>query len=482
MVFIEITVVPVTLPTLMRALNLSELGLQWVVNAYTLALSALLLAGGKCADIFGKRRMFCAGLATFALSSALCGMSPNSWWMIAGRVLQGAGGALMLPATMSIILDTFHHEERGRALGIYVSIGSFFLAIGPFLGGVITQYLSWRYVFWINLPIATFGYIMALNLIPKSVKHKEPFDVKGFTLLSAGIFATVFAIMQAQEWGILSPKTLLIFFSGLSLIAYLIYKEKRVEKPLLDFSLFKYRSFTVTGICIFLNQMMIMVTVFWTIYFQTALGFSPAKAGIYSFFSNIPNLFAGLLAGHIVDKYGPRIPIALGFFISLFSFTWFVFHTGSPSLISLLPALIPLGFGITFVFTPSFVAMMRDVPPQKRGVATGINSTLRQTSASIGLAIFGSLFFSLQESSFSKQLNGLPLPKHVDPNQFDGLLEHSQLSINTLQQLPIDLVSQIKTIFLQSYLHAFSNINLVAALIAVVGLGTAYFSMKSKST
>ncbi len=324
MIFIDITVLPVVLPTLQRQLQLHDLGLQWVLNAYTLSLAVLVLAGGKLGDMWGLKKAFCVGIFIFAGASAMCGLSDTEAWLIFSRALQGVGGAFLLPATQGIIISHFPPHQRGKALGLFVSIGAIFLALGPLIGGFLTSYLSWRYVFWINLPIASIGILLALYSIPPMQGKKQAFDYRGFFILSCAIASAVVALMQAQNWGWSSPMTITLLCIGACSLWFLFKRKHKPHASILDFELMGKKSFIASATSIFCNQFIVMAAVFWTIYFQNILGFSPSKAGVYSFLANLPVLIAAPIGGYLVDKCGPRLPVMSGFGLVFFALAWFL--------------------------------------------------------------------------------------------------------------------------------------------------------------
>ena len=404
MIFIDISVLPVALPTIQRDLNISELGLQWIVNAYTLALTIFLMAGGRFGDRFGHRKIFSWGLLFFALGSALCGLSYYQWWFITSRMIQGVGGAMIIPTSAAIIFNAFPPEQRGKAMGLYVSIGSVFLAIGPFIGGVFTQYLIWRLVFWINLPIAAIGFLLTLFSVPKSEPHHRYFDVVGFLTSSIGITAIVVALMETKNWGWFSPWTIGLGAVGLFLLFLLWKIDRKIEDPYIPFSLFKGRNFIGCNLAIFCVQFLIMVTVFWAIYFQNVFHYTPAEAGALSLVSNLPVMFAAPLGGHLMDKRGPLAPLIIGFIFIAGALFWFLQNLETHSTLILLSAILPFGFGIPFVLTPGFTTAMAEVSPERRGLATGTISMLRQFGATLGLAVLGTVFLNVQGGQFAEEL------------------------------------------------------------------------------
>lgn len=480
MIFVDITVLPVVLPTLQRDMQISDLGLQWVINAYTLALAVFVLIGGKLGDILGLRKTFCIGVLSFAAASAMCGLSTAEWWMIFSRALQGIGASLLLPATQAILISNFPPHQRGKALGLFVSIGSIFLALGPLIGGSLTTYLSWHYVFWINLPIAGIGLMLTYYAVPYMRGTKHALDIRGFLILALGIASFVIALMQAQIWGWFSPITLGLLLIGVSSLVILFRRKHKPHASVIDFELIKKKSFIASASSIFANQFIIMVTVFWAIYFQNILGFSASKAGVYAFLANIPVLLAAPLGGYLVDKLGPRIPVMAGFSLILFSLSWLVAYQRQESIALLMPTLFTFGFGVCMIFTPCFVAMMNDVPAEKRGVISGITAALRQFSSSLGLAIFGTIYSTIYLGHLSVSLRANPDTQSLSSAQFEGLLSKSPEAVRIVHQLPAPEAHYVLQSAKAAFLDAFASMNLTAAIVAFISILIAWRLLKNK--
>jgi EmrB/QacA subfamily drug resistance transporter len=480
MIFVDITVLPVVLPTLQRELSISDLGLQWVINAYTLVLAVLVLAGGKLGDRWGLKKAFCWGVAIFALASALCGLSYSATWMIVNRCLQGVGGAFLLPATQAIIISHFPPHQRGKALGLYVSIGSIFLALGPLIGGALTTYLSWHYVFWINIPIAFLGFILACVSVPSMAGKRESFDARGFLILALGITSFVFALMQVQAWGWGSLRISLLFMIGLFSFALLFKRKHKPHASILDFEVIRTNPFIASSSCIFCNQILIMATVFWAIYFQNILGFSPSKAGLFAFMANLPVLFAAPLGGFLVDRYGPRMPVMIGFGIVCFSLGWFTLFMRHESVAILSPTLLLFGFGVSMIFTPCYVGLMNEVPAEKRGAVSGITSMLRQFSSTMGLALFGTFYSSIYFKKFGQALHANESTLSFTPDAFEGLLSKTPAAMQSMDQLPPDAALYVFHSAKSAFLDAFFSINLTAALVALAGIFLAWRLLKHR--
>lgn len=480
MIFIDVTVLPVALPTIQRSLALSELGMQWIVNAYILVLSIFLLAGGRIADHVGHRKIFCFGLVLFAVSSALCGLSYSEWWFIVGRSLQGVGGALLIPSSSAINYNAFPPRQRGKAMGLYVSIGSIFLALGPFIGGLFSQYFTWRLVFWINLPIAIVGLILTLIIVPKSKGKPNHFDWMGFITFSLGISAIVVAVMQAKSLGWVSYWTIGLIVFGCFLLFLLWKLDRDVKDPYIDFSLFRNRTFAgaITGI--FCTQFILMVTVFWAIYFQNVLGFTPTQAGALSLLSNLPIMIAAPLGGHLLDKKGPRIPIAIGFCLIIGSLIWFLQNLEVKNIWVLLSIFIPFGFGIPFIFTPSYATSMGEQPPERRGLVSGTVSTVRQLGGTLGLAILGTAFLDYQVGDFAKHLKRNVDTENLPAKDFEGLLSKTPEALDTLGKLSDQSQTFVEQIYLHSYVRGFWVMNCLAVIVAIIGLIIVMLLIKRK--
>ncbi|MBS0629894.1 MAG: MFS transporter [Verrucomicrobia bacterium] len=481
MIFIDITVLPVTLPTLERTLHMTPIGLQWIINAYTLALTVFVMAAGRFGDRYGHRRIFCWGLLLFSIGSTLCGASYSEWWFISSRTIQGIGAAMLVPTSSALLFNCFPAHQRGRALGLYVSIGSVFLSLGPVVGGLFTQYLSWRYVFWINIPIAIIGLILTLWVVPKREGHRCPFDLLGFLTSSLGITSIVIGIMEAKEWGWLSPLTIGLVGFGIVLIFLLLLIDRQVHDPYIDLSLFKDRNFTGAISTVFITQFFLMVTVFWAVYFQTVLEFSPAKAGLISLISNLPVIFAAPLGGHLLDRHGPRLPISIGFTLIIFGLFWFLHNLDSRNVGIILTAVVPFGCGVPLIFTPSFTTALGEVAPQKRGLASGTATMLRQLGATLGLAIMGSLFLTIENGQFSQDLQRHTSTATINPNQFQGLLAKTPQAIAALQKLPTQAQGYVNQIAISSNLKGYWAITTFALVSAMIGLCVALWLIKKKT-
>lgn len=386
MIFMDQTILPVALPAIERDFGASATSLQWTVNSYLLAWTVFVLLGGKIGDRIGHKKIYIWGTIFFALFSVLCSLSTNVEFLVAARALQGIAGAVIVPAQSALISVHFPARARGRASGIIVSVGSLFLILGPMLGGMLTTWLSWQWIFWINLPIAILGIIMIQTLLPPSVKKTGKIDWLGFVFFAFfASFATIY-FMQATSWGFVDQKSVFCaIFAAISLILAL-RREKKTAHPFLELNLFKNPTFTAINITISITAFILMITVFRTIYTVKILGYSPINTGFIISLTSLPTFFFSYIGGFLSDKISPKLPIALGYFCLIISFFW-LGVTPTPSLIMYLLPLFLFGMGLPLIFTPSYSMAMTALPKEKLGIGFGIVSMLRSFAGTMGLAL-----------------------------------------------------------------------------------------------
>ena len=403
LVFLDQTVMPVALPTIERELGFSPVGLMWVINAYVLCLAALMVVGGRLYDLFGMRRTYEWGFFLFALGSLIAAMSFIPFILILGRVVQGIGGALMMPTTGAILIETFPPGVRGKALGINSAISSVFLILGPLIGGFFTEYLSWRYIFWINLPLIAAGMWLGRRSLPKGEVKDQRLHYQGALLFAGAVVALVTALMEGEKWGWTNIWTLVGIALFVLLFALFILSNRKAKHPLLDFSLFANPLFRGANICILTTQFILMVNVLWAIYFQEGLSFSPAEAGVLMLVATAPVMFVSPLAGHLFDRIGTKIPVTIGFALLSFSLLWLASHAPFTTLTPMVIGLIPFGCGIPLVFSPSYTVALSHVPKKQIGQASSITTSMRQIASTLAIAVLTAIFQSASHRTGSMQ-------------------------------------------------------------------------------
>ncbi len=395
MIFTDQSILPVALPTIREQLHLSDNVLQWCVNAYILAIAVFVLVGGKLGDLFGSRRVYCIGLFLFAGASACCALSFHGALLILSRILQGLGASLMFPNSTTLIMSLFPPQERGKANGINVSAGSIFLILGPLLGGFIVERYTWPWIFWVNIPLALVSFCLVLLNVPKPPLREGKIDTCGFAYFATAMVSFVLLLMNGREWGWTSPSILSL--SALTLLSgiLLLRREQKAAHPFLELTLFRHPHFSAAVIGVAATAFVLSITVFWALYFQDALHYSPFKTGIITFFSSLPIIVFSPIAGHISDRYGVRPPIAFGFACLIFSFAWMA-HFNDNSLSWMLPGLFTFGIGVTSVFTPIYSAVTFTISPHKWGIAYGIIATFRAVAGALGIALIGTSMEEIQ--------------------------------------------------------------------------------------
>ncbi len=409
MIMLDNTVVNVALPSIQEDLGASLSGLEWTVNVYTLTFAVLLVTGGRLGDILGRRRMFLFGVIVFALSSAGIGFAPDQGWLVAGRALQGVGAAFMMPATLSIITVTFPPEERGKAIGTWAGVSALALAIGPVVGGALTEYVSWRAIFFLNLPVAVGAVIVTLFAAQESRDEtsRHTIDWPGIAAISTGLTALVLALIEGNSWGWGSTEIVALFVTAAIGLTAFGLVERRVREPMVDFSLFHSRTFLGANAIAFIVTFSMLAMFFFTaLYMQNILGYSAIEAGVRFLPSTLMIVLIAPLAGRLADRIGPRPPMVVGLTLTataLFLQTRIDVGTGYGLL---LPAFILMGIGMALVMSPMSTAAMNAVPPQRAGVASGIVSMSRMVGGTFGVAALGALFQHLARNELASSLAG----------------------------------------------------------------------------
>ncbi len=392
MVVLDASIVNVALPSIQRDLLFSSSNLQWVINAYTLTFAGFLLLGGRAADLFGRRRIFIVGLAVFTVSSLLGGLAQSQALLVGARALQGLGAAILAPATLTILTTTFAEgPSRARALGAWSAVSAAGASAGALLGGILTDFLSWRWILFVNVPVGVVGLVAARRYLPESradMVHRH-LDLGGAITVTAGLVALVFALVRTETYSWGSAQVLLPLLLGVLLIAVFLVLQARFSKaPLVPLRIFRSRS--VAGG----NAVMLMMFgalfgswYFETLYMQHVLGFSPLQAGL-AFLPQTLLIAAGAqVTARLVPRFGPRLLILAGTLVAGAGLAWLAqISPGSTFLADLFGPFVLIGLGMGLAVTPIAVAGTAGVPREEAGLASGLLNTSRTVGASIGLA------------------------------------------------------------------------------------------------
>jgi EmrB/QacA subfamily drug resistance transporter len=397
MIMLDNTIVNVALPAIERDLHMTISNLEWVVTAYALTFAALLITGGKLGDYYGRKRMFIVGLCVFTLSSLACGLAPNPGFLIAMRAVQGAGSALMNPATLSIITATFAPRERGRAIGIWAGVSAMALSIGPLLGGLIVDNLNWNWIFFVNVPVGILGIVVSLLVINESrdMSAEQSIDFPGLITSGLGLLALCYALIEGNNHGWGSAEIVGLFVAAAVLLGLFVLLEMRQRLPMLDLSLFHNSTFAGANIVAMLVSLgMFGVFFFVSLYVQNILGYSPTKAGASFLPMTLLIIIIAPIAGALSDRIGSRWLMGGGMFLlGIGGLLWQRIGLHSSYWV-LLPPMLVGGVGMAMTMSPMTAAAMQSVPTDKAGVGSGVLNSFRQVGGSLGIALMGAILAS----------------------------------------------------------------------------------------
>jgi EmrB/QacA subfamily drug resistance transporter len=394
MIMLDNTVVNVALPSIAADLNIGLSELEWIVTGYALTFASLMLTGGKLADLLGRRRIFIVGLAIFTLSSLVCGLAGSGELLIGARVVQGAGAALMNPATLSIIAATFPPRQRGMAIGIWAGVSAMALAIGPLVGGLLTEHISWSWIFFVNVPIGVIAIAASLLLIPESQDEsaEQRLDLPGLLTSGIGLFALTYGLIEANTYGWTSSRILGAFAVAVAMLVAFVLLETRQRLPMLDLSLFRNGTFAGANLAVLLVALaMFGVFFFVSLYMQGVLGYSAVQTGAAFLPLTILIMLTAPIAGRSSDRFGSRWLMTVGMILIAIQLFYFSRLGVEESYWNILPAMILGGFGMSMVMTPSAAAAVRALPVDKAGVGSAVLNAFRQVGGSMGIAVIGAI-------------------------------------------------------------------------------------------
>jgi EmrB/QacA subfamily drug resistance transporter len=404
MIVLDVTIVNVALPSIRGDLGFSQTSLAWVVNAYLLTYGGCLLLGGRLGDLFGHRRLFIAGIVLFTVSSLVCGLSTTKGLLIGARAVQGIGGAVASAVSLSLMLNLFTEPaERAKAMGIFGFVASGGGSIGVLLGGVLTGSLNWHWIFLVNVPIGVVVVALTLRLLPpaRTAAATGRLDVAGAVTVTASLMLAVYAIVNGNQYGWTSARTVGMLASAAALLAAFVAIEARVAAPLMPLGLFRRRNIAFANVTGILWAAAMFAWFFLSaLYLQLVLGYSPLQVGLAFLPANlIMGALSITLSARLVMRYGVRIPLAAGL---LFAGTGLLLFVRAPVhgsfLVDVLPSMILLGIGAGIAFNPVLFAAMSDVAPEESGLASGVVNTAFMMGGALGLAVLASLAASRTDS------------------------------------------------------------------------------------
>jgi len=489
MILLDGTIVNIAIPHIQAYFATSFSNIEWVMNAYILTFAVLLVTLGRFGDLWGRRKLFIGGMTLFTLGSLACGLAPSIYLLIAFRVVQGVGGAAMMPATLSIIAAVFPAGKRGAAMGVWGGVSGLATAIGPTLGGIIVQYVtwpsaaaSWRWIFLVNIPIGVLGVILALRLVPESKNPTavETLDLPGVGLISAALFCLTFALVEGQRYGWTSAAILGLFAGAVVFFGLFFWREQRVRQPLIDFSLFASLNFAAgnaTGLLLSAAMMGAFFTI--PIFLQSVLGFSAIKAGLVMAPMSVVIIFAAPAAGALSDRLGSKWIVAIGMFLLAFGLAWMAGLVPgvagiSPSTtsLSLLAPFLLAGIGIGLAVAPVTSAVMATAPRDRVGNASGVLSTMRQVGSLMGIAILGAVLQNRVTANITSGIKAVPgLPEAIKQKIIAGAAGGGlQMGLpKGAAGMPAAATKMMETLFRSWFTSAVASTFVVAVVLALIG-------------
>lgn len=471
MAFIDGTVVNVALPVLQTDLRATATEVQWVVEAYSLFLAALILVGGSLGDHFGRRRIFAIGIVLFTLASVLCGLAPNVNVLIVARAFQGVGGALLVPGSLAIISASFDAKQRGRAIGTWSGFTAITSAIGPVLGGFLVQYASWRWVFFINVPLAVIVLLVLFWRVPESrndaLGPHARLDWLGAFLATLGLGGIVFGLIESNDLGLGNGLVLLSLALGIAALLVFLLVEARSQSPMLPLTLFRSRTFSGANVLTFLLYAALGASLFFLPFTLIRVqGYTPTEAGA----ANLPLIllmfFLSRWSGGLVTRYGAKLPLIIGPLIAAVGFALFaVPGIGGSYWTTYFPAIVVLGIGMAVSVAPLTTAVMGAVDPHYVGTASGVNNAVSRTAGLIAIAVFGIVVLAVFSSSLASHLSILPVPTGVHQAIIEQ--QNKLVGIEIPTGVSIATHAAIQQAIAESFITSFRVIMLIASALAL---------------
>jgi EmrB/QacA subfamily drug resistance transporter len=394
MIMLDNTVVNVALPSIRSDLGIGISELEWIVNAYALTFGVLLLTGGKLADLLGRRLIFIVGLVIFTTASLVCGVAPSAEVLIAARTVQGVGAALMNPATLSIVTATFPPRERGMAIGIWAGVSAIALAVGPLVGGLLTEHIDWSWIFFINVPIGVLAVVAARIFIRESrdTSHEQRLDLPGLIASGVGLFALTYGLIETSNHAWTSALVLSMFTIAVVALSVFVLLERHQRLPMLDLSLFRNKTFAgANATMLLVGLAMFGVFFFNSLFVQNILGFTAVQTGATFLPMTLLIIMGAPIAGRISDRFGARWLIAAGMTLIALSLFLFGRLDAEATFWSLLPGLLVGGLGMACTMAPTTASAMGSVPVDKAGVGSAVINSMRQVGGSVGIAVMGAV-------------------------------------------------------------------------------------------
>jgi EmrB/QacA subfamily drug resistance transporter len=480
MVFIDGTVVNVALPALQANLNATAVDVQWVVEAYALLLAALLLLGGSLGDHFGRRRIYAGGVVIFAAASIWCGLAPSIGQLIAARAVQGIGGALLVPGGLAIISASFPKEERGRAIGTWSGSTAITTALGPVIGGWLIEHVSWRAVFFLNIPLALIVLLLVVRCVPESRDEEESgkLDLWGAALATISLGAIVYGLIESSRLGLQSPIVISVLSAGVIIFAVFVFFEARSRHPMLPPGLFRSTNFTGANLLtLFLYAALAGTLFFLPLNLIQVQGYSGTAAGAATLPFILIMFMLSRWSGGLVKRHGSRVPLVIGPIIAAAGFALFIRPgAGGSYWTTFFPAVVVLGLGMAISVAPLTTTVMNSVTANRAGIASGVNNAVSRTAGLLAVAVFGLIMFHAFNSCLDRRLSELPTT--VDVRQALSVERNRLAAAEIPTGLSEEMRVTVRSAINESFVFGFRRVMLVGAVLALAGSVVAWLMIR----
>ncbi|MEJ7837828.1 MAG: MFS transporter, partial [Thermomicrobiales bacterium] len=491
MAILDNLILNVAIPTISDDLNPSTTQLQWIISAYTLVFASLQITAGGLGDRLGRKKLFLFGIAVFTVTSLVAGFVNSTSMLIVARAVMGFGAAFIMPLSLSLVSAAFPPEERGKALGIWSAVSFSGLAFGPMVGGLVVEYLSWHWIFLINVPVGLFAFVLTMSVVRESKDESgtAATDIPGTVLVTGAIAALTWGLIEAGErgWG----ETLILMSFAVSAVLFVAFVlvELRTEKPMVPMGFFKSRTFTGANLDAFVVSFFISGLAFsMTMYFQNVHGYSPIRAG----FTNLPfvlvMMVAAPLSGSLVNRLGSRLLISIGMVIAGISCFLYLRAEPESSFVSILPAMLVMGLGMGLVFAPLTTAVLNSVSSDKGGVASAVNGAIRETGFAFGVALLGTFISRTYRTDFvnDESIQGISASSEESRSLIDMISEQITAAGRLIQDqarfpgLPQDVRNSIEIASSNGFVNGMHLSFIITGTTLIVSAIVSYFLINER--
>lgn len=481
--FIDGTVVNVALPVLQEKLDANVTDVQWVIEGYALMLASLILVGGSLGDKFGRKKLFTIGVIIFTIASAWCGFSRNIDELILARLFQGLGGAILIPGSLAILSSNFNKGERGKAIGTWSGFSAITAALGPLLGGWLIDNFSWRWIFFINLPIAVIVLLITFFKVEESKDNEndQKLDLIGSFLVTVGLGLLVYGLIESSELGLNNILVMGLVAGGMLILLLFLFVESRLKSPMLPLSLFKSRTFSGSNILtFFIYSALSGALFFFPFNLIQVQGYTATEAGAALLPLIISISLLSRWSGGLMDKYGAKLPLVFGSLVVAAGYFMLIIpDVGGSYWTTFFPGILLLGIGMGITVAPLTTTVMSSVDESRSGLASGVNNAIARTAGLIAIAVVGIVVMNTFSYDLDKNLESISLTdKEISQLESDKI---NLAAMEIPESVDATTASFIKDAISDSFISAFQVAMLISVILALAGSATAYFSMSAKS-